>query len=91
MTATWSLLRTRLWPAFAILLALTLVTGDIYPLVVTAVAQVAFPTQANGSFVVTADGLTVGSSLIGQLFDEPRYLWGRPSAAGHTRDRSYAT
>ena len=47
----------------------------------TAVAQVAFPHQANGSMIV-ADGRTVGSSLIGQAFAEPKYFWGRPSAAG---------
>jgi K+-transporting ATPase ATPase C chain len=48
---------------------------------VTAAAQVAFPSQANGS-MITADGQTVGSSLIGQAFDQPKYFWGRPSAAG---------
>jgi K+-transporting ATPase ATPase C chain len=75
-------LRHRLWPAFALLLALTLITGVLYPLLVTAVAQVAFPSQANGSFVLTADGRTIGSSLIGQAFAEDRYFWSRPSAAG---------
>jgi potassium-transporting ATPase KdpC subunit len=75
-------LRRYLWPAFAILLAMTLVTGVGYPAIVTVVAQVAFPSQANGSFVVTADGKTVGSSLIGQAFSEPKYFWGRLSAAG---------
>jgi potassium-transporting ATPase KdpC subunit len=77
-------LRHRLWPAIALLIALTLVTGVIYPVVVTAVAQVAFPSQANGSFVTTADGRTIGSSLIGQAFSKPQYFWGRPSAAGVT-------
>jgi potassium-transporting ATPase KdpC subunit len=77
-------LRHRLWPAIALLIALTLVTGVIYPVVVTAVAQVAFPSQANGSFVTTADGRTIGSSLIGQAFSKPQYFWGRPSAAGLT-------
>lgn len=74
-------LRRYLWPAFAILLAMTFVTGVVYPAVVTAVAQVAFPSQANGSMIVV-DGRTVGSSLIGQSFSEPQYFWGRPSAAG---------
>ncbi len=74
-------LRRRLWPAFALLVAMTVVTGVIYPVIVTAVAQVAFPSQANGSLVVV-DGKTVGSSLIGQAFDDPKYFWGRPSAAG---------
>ena len=77
-----SFLRQRVYPAIALLIAMTVITGVIYPLVVTVVAQVAFPSQANGSFVVTADGRTIGSSLIGQAFSDPRYLWGRPSAAG---------
>lgn len=74
-------LRRQLWPAFAILVALTVVTGVIYPAVVYAVAHVAFPSQANGSLIVI-DGRTVGSSLIGQAFSDPGYFWGRPSAAG---------
>jgi K+-transporting ATPase ATPase C chain len=73
--------RTQLWPAIAILLAFTVITGLIYPAIVTAAAQVAFPSQANGS-MITADGQTVGSSLIGQAFDQQKYFWGRPSAAG---------
>ena len=75
-------LRHRLWPAIALLLVLTLITGFLYPVLVTAIAQVAFPNQANGSFVVTADGRTIGSSLIGQAFSDPKYFTGRPSAAG---------
>ena len=74
-------LRHYLWPAFAILLALTFITGVAYPAIVTAVAQVAFPSQANGSLIVV-DGTAVGSSLIGQAFDDPKYFWGRRSAAG---------
>jgi K+-transporting ATPase ATPase C chain len=77
-------LRHRLGPAVALLLALTLVTGAVYPALVTVIAQVAFPSQANGSFVTTADGRTIGSSLIGQCFGEVEYFWGRPSAAGAT-------
>jgi K+-transporting ATPase ATPase C chain len=76
-----SFLRTQLWPAVSILLALTLITGFIYPALVTAVAQVAFPSQANGS-MITVNGATVASSLIGQTFDAPKYFSGRPSAAG---------
>jgi len=76
-------LRHYLWPAFAVLLALTVVTGFAYPAVVTAIAQVAFPHQANGS-MITVNGSVVGSSLIGQCFEEPTYFWGRPSAAGAT-------
>jgi potassium-transporting ATPase KdpC subunit len=75
-------LRHRLWPAIAILLALTVITGVLYPVLVTAIAQVAFPKQANGSFIVTADGRTIGSSLIGQAFSDPKYFTGRLSAAG---------
>lgn len=74
-------LRQYLWPAFALLLAMTILTGVAYPAVVTAIAQVAFPSQANGSMIVV-NGNTVGSSLIGQAFDKPEYFWGRPSAAG---------
>jgi K+-transporting ATPase ATPase C chain len=76
-------LRHQLYPAIALLLALTFITGVAYPAVVTAIAQVAFPNQANGSMIVV-DGTTVGSSLIGQAFSDPKYLWGRPSAAGVT-------
>jgi len=75
-------LRAQLWPAIALLLALTVITGLAYPAAVTAIAQVVFPSQANGSFVTTADGRTIGSSLIGQAFSDPKYFWSRPSAAG---------
>ncbi len=74
--------RHQLWPAIALLLALTVITGFIYPAAITAIAQVAFPSQANGSFVKTADGRTIGSSLIGQAFSDPKYFSGRLSAAG---------
>ncbi|HEY7591483.1 MAG TPA: potassium-transporting ATPase subunit KdpC [Candidatus Limnocylindrales bacterium] len=76
--------RRVLWPAFALLVAMTLITGAAYPALVTAIAQVAFPSQANGSLIATADGRTIGSSLIGQCFQQPQYFWGRPSAAGAT-------
>ncbi len=58
---------------------MTLVTGVVYPLVVTGLAQVAFAAQANGS-IVERGGKAVGSRLIGQSFDDPRYFWGRLSA-----------
>jgi potassium-transporting ATPase KdpC subunit len=61
------------------LLLLTAVTGIAYPLVVTGVAKVAFPAQANGSLIVK-DGKVVGSRLLGQPFDDPKYFWGRLSA-----------
>jgi potassium-transporting ATPase KdpC subunit len=67
-------------PAIVMLVAMTVITGIFYPAAVTAVAQTVFPGQANGSMIVV-DGETVGSSLIGQYFDEPQYFWGRPSNA----------
>jgi K+-transporting ATPase ATPase C chain len=70
----------QLKPAIVVLALLTLVTGVAYPLVVTGIAQITFPRQANGSLVVR-DGKPVGSDLIGQPFDDPKYFWGRLSAA----------
>ena len=61
------------------LLLLTLVAGVAYPLLVTALAQVLFPHQANGS-LIGKGGRPIGSSLIGQAFTAPKYFWGRPSA-----------
>lgn len=69
-------------PALTLLALLTVVTGIIYPLTVTGIAQVVFPHQANGSLIVV-DGKTYGSELIGQQFNDPKYFWGRPSAAGY--------
>ena len=69
----------ELRPAIVLLALLTVITGVVYPLVVTVVAQVAFPRQANGSLVVRGDDV-VGSALIGQPFDDPKYFWGRLSA-----------
>src|SRR5450432_1451224 len=66
-------------PALRMLVVLTVLTGIAYPLFVTGVAQVAFPRQANGSVIVVGDK-TVGSDLIGQPFDDPKYFWSRPSA-----------
>ena len=65
--------------ALVSLLVLTVITGLAYPLLVTGIAQLAFPHQANGSLIVQ-DGQVLGSELIGQPFDDPRYFWGRPSA-----------
>ena len=70
---------TQFLPALRMLALLTLLTGVLYPFLVTGIAQLAFPGAANGSLVV-ADGRTVGSSLIGQPFDDPKYFWSRPSA-----------
>jgi K+-transporting ATPase ATPase C chain len=69
----------QLKPAVLMLLWLSVVTGVAYPLLVTGVAQAVFPSQANGSLIVK-DGKAVGSSLIGQPFDDPKYFWGRLSA-----------
>lgn len=66
-------------PALSVFVLLTVVTGVGYPLLVTGVAQAAFPHAANGS-IVTVDGKAVGSSLIGQSFGAPQYFWSRPSA-----------
>ena len=72
---------SQLKPALILLVLLTLITGVIYPLVVTGIAQLAFPSQANGSLVIV-NGKAVGSQLIGQQFDDPKYFWGRLSATG---------
>ena len=74
-------MRSQIRPALMALLIFTVLTGLVYPLVVTGIAQLAFPRQANGSLIV-ANGKTVGSSLIGQQFTDPKYFWGRLSATG---------
>ena len=66
-------------PALVSLALLSVVTGLAYPAIVTVIAQAVFPRQANGSLIVR-DGTAVGSALIGQRFDDPKYFWGRPSA-----------
>ncbi|WP_267224444.1 potassium-transporting ATPase subunit KdpC [Dyella silvae] len=65
--------------AVVLLVLMTVITGIIYPLAVTGLAQAMFPSQANGSLIVN-DGKPVGSTLIGQSFTDPKYFWGRPSA-----------
>jgi K+-transporting ATPase ATPase C chain len=72
-------MKENLRPALVVFLLLTVLTGVIYPMLVTLVAQAAFSHQANGS-IVLRDGRPIGSELIGQRFDDPRYFWGRPSA-----------
>ncbi len=73
---------SQLRPAFLMLLIFTVITGVIYPLIVTGIAQVAFPHQVNGSLIIDTDGKAYGSELIGQQFDDPKYFWGRLSATG---------
>lgn len=74
-TVTEGLLR----PALLLFVLLSIVTGLLYPLLVTGVAQVAFPAAANGSLIVR-DGKVIGSRLIGQPFSDPKHFWSRPSA-----------
>ncbi len=71
----------QLKPALMMLVVMTLVTGLVYPLLTTGVAQLAFSHQANGS-MIEKNGKLVGSELIGQQFTEPKYFWGRLSATG---------
>jgi potassium-transporting ATPase KdpC subunit len=66
-------------PAFMIFIVLTISTGVLYPLAITGLAHVVFPSKANGS-IIYRNGQAVGSSLIGQAFDDPNYFWSRPSA-----------
>jgi K+-transporting ATPase ATPase C chain len=82
----WSVIRH----ALLIFLALTVVTGIAYPVVITGLAQIVFPYQANGS-LIERDGKVIGSELIGQQFDDPRYFWSRPSATTPAYNASAST
>jgi K+-transporting ATPase ATPase C chain len=79
----------QLRAAVVMLASFTVVTGVAYPLLVTGIAQAAFPRQANGSLIVK-DGKTLGSSLIGQSFDDPKYFWGRLSATTDSNNKPLA-
>lgn len=69
----------QLRPALTLFVTLSLVTGLVYPLAVTGIAQLVFPDRADGS-LITRDGKVIGSELIGQSFNDPKHFWGRPSA-----------
>lgn len=75
--------RKQIWTSVRAVAALTLLTGVVYPVAMTGLAQVLFPKKANGSLIFR-EGRPAGSRLIGQSFDEPRYFWGRLSATGPT-------
>lgn len=70
---------SHLLPALRMLAVLSILTGVAYPLLVTGIAQLVFPWQANGSLLL-ADGKVVGSELVGQPFSDPKHFWSRPSA-----------
>lgn len=78
-----SKMKNILRPAIGLFIGLTVITGVIYPLLVTGVAQGIFPHQANGS-LITENRQHIGSELIGQNFSQPHYFWGRPSATATT-------
>ena len=78
-------------PALVSLLVFTALCGLAYPLLIGGIAAVAFPDQATGSLIRERDGRVVGSALVGQPFDDPRYFWGRDSAIGYTAMTSSGT
>mgnify|MGYP001554377661 CR=1 FL=1 len=85
----------QLRPAIVVLLALTVITGLIYPLAMTGIARAIFPYQSQGSLITTTDGRIIGSALIGQNFTSDKYFHGRPSATlgtdaeGHSVPQPY--
>lgn len=75
------MIREQIRPTLLSFVILTVITGVLYPLAVTGISNIFFKKQAEGSLMIR-NGKTVGSELIGQQFDDPKYLWGRPSATG---------
>ena len=80
----------HLRPAVLILLSLSVITGVVYPLLITGVATVLFPSQASGSLIIKDDKM-IGSRLIGQNFSDPKYFWGRPSATSPYSNNALAS
>jgi potassium-transporting ATPase KdpC subunit len=85
------MLRKQLRPAITLTLLLCVITGGVYPGIVTGLAQLLFPRQAAGSLLKSADGRVIGSELIGQQFTRPEYFHPRPSAAGAGYDDTAST
>jgi len=85
------MLLAQIRPAIVSLILFTVLTGVLYPLVVTGIAQTVFHKQAEGSLIVAKDGKILGSSLIGQQFDDPKYFWGRVSATSPAYNASAST
>lgn len=83
-------MKTLVRPMLSLFVALSVITGLVYPLVVTGIGRAAFPREAAGSLVYK-DGKAVGSALIGQHFDEPKYFWGRPSATAPMPENGVAS
>jgi K+-transporting ATPase ATPase C chain len=83
-------MKTTLRPLLVLFLALTVITGLAYPLLVTALAQALYPAQAAGSLIVK-DGKPIGSTLIGQNFSDPGHFWSRPSATGPQSNNGIAS
>ncbi len=86
MSSRAAIVRENLWlhsrTAVLMVVVLTLLMGIVYPLVMTGIAQLAFPNQANGSLIRDDSGNVIGSALLGQSFTQPQYFHPRPSAAG---------
>lgn len=83
-------MKNTLKPALVLFLVLTFLTGIVYPLLVTGLAQGLFPSKAHGSLIVQ-DGKVIGSTLIGQSFTDPAHFWGRPSATGPMANNAAAS